>query len=55
MVVEVMMDLIQPTIMQHMIDTGIANGDHPYVIKMFILMMISAGHWACWWSGLYHL
>lgn len=42
MVVEVMMDLIQPTIMQHMIDTGIANGDHPYVIKMFIFMLISA-------------
>lgn len=42
MVVEVMMDLLQPTIMQHMIDTGIANGDHPYVIKMFILMMVSA-------------
>lgn len=42
MVVEVMMDLIQPTIMQHMIDTGIANGDHSYVMNMFILMMVSA-------------
>jgi len=42
MVLEVTMDLIQPTIMQHMIDTGIANGDNPYVLKMFIFMLISA-------------
>ncbi|WP_409369676.1 ABC transporter ATP-binding protein [Lysinibacillus sp. 38-6] len=42
MVLEVTMDLIQPTIMQHMIDTGIANGNNPYVLKMFIFMLISA-------------
>lgn len=42
MVLEVTMDLIQPTIMQHMIDTGIANGDNPYVLNMFVLMLISA-------------
>ncbi|QDQ02703.1 ABC transporter ATP-binding protein [Lysinibacillus fusiformis] len=42
MVLEVTMDLIQPTIMQHMIDTGIANGDNPYVLKMFIWMIMSA-------------
>ncbi|CAM5216430.1 Multidrug ABC transporter ATP-binding protein OS=Lysinibacillus sphaericus OX=1421 GN=LS41612_10280 PE=4 SV=1 [Lysinibacillus sphaericus] len=36
------MDLIQPTIMQHMIDTGIANGDNPYVLQMFVLMLMSA-------------
>lgn len=42
MVLEVTMDLIQPTIMQHMIDTGIANNDNPYVFKMFIFMLISA-------------
>lgn len=42
MVLEVTMDLIQPTIMQHMIDTGIANGDNPYVFKMFVLMLMSA-------------
>ena len=42
MVLEVTMDLIQPTIMQHMIDTGIANSDNPYVLKMFIFMLISA-------------
>jgi len=28
--------------MQHMIDTGIANGDNPYVFKMFVLMLMSA-------------
>ncbi|KOY80526.1 ABC transporter ATP-binding protein [Lysinibacillus macroides] len=42
MVLEVTMDLLQPTIMQHMIDTGIANEDHPYVFKMFGWMLISA-------------
>jgi ATP-binding cassette subfamily B protein len=42
MVLEVTMDLIQPTIMQHMIDTGIANNDNPYVFKMFIFMLMSA-------------
>lgn len=42
MVLEVTMDLIQPTIMQHMIDTGIANNDNPYVFKMFLFMLMSA-------------
>ncbi|MGE7943624.1 ABC transporter ATP-binding protein [Lysinibacillus xylanilyticus] len=42
MVLEVTMDLLQPTIMQHMIDTGIANGDNPYVLEMFVLMLLSA-------------
>ncbi|GAB0168323.1 ABC transporter ATP-binding protein [Lysinibacillus sp. CTST325] len=42
MVLEVTMDLLQPTIMQHMIDTGIANGDNPYVLKMLVWMLISA-------------
>lgn len=42
MVLEVTMDLIQPTIMQHMIDTGIVNGDNPYVLQMFVLMLMSA-------------
>ncbi|USK70560.1 ABC transporter ATP-binding protein [Peribacillus asahii] len=42
MCLEVAMDLLQPTMMQHMIDTGIANGDHAYVIKLGIFMLISA-------------
>ncbi|MFS0782036.1 ABC transporter ATP-binding protein [Bacillus sp. 1P06AnD] len=42
MVVEVVMDLIQPTIMQHIIDTGIAGQNHAYVIKMGLLMILSA-------------
>jgi len=42
MVLEVTMDLLQPTIMQHMIDTGIVNGDNPYVLKMFIWMLVCA-------------
>jgi ATP-binding cassette, subfamily B, multidrug efflux pump len=33
MVLEVGMDLIQPTIMQHIIDNGIAKDNTPYVIK----------------------
>ncbi|PFJ07361.1 multidrug ABC transporter ATP-binding protein [Bacillus cereus] len=42
MVLEVAMDLIQPTIMQHIIDFGIANRDLNYVIKMGLLMIGAA-------------
>lgn len=42
MVLEVAMDLIQPTIMQHIIDDGIAKEDSGYVIKMFVYMIIAA-------------
>lgn len=42
MVLEVAMDLLQPMIMQYMIDTGIANGDHAYVVTMFIWMIVTA-------------
>ncbi|MEW9579868.1 ABC transporter ATP-binding protein [Bacillus toyonensis] len=42
MVLEVAMDLIQPIIMQHIIDVGIANRDLNYVIKMGLLMLGAA-------------
>lgn len=42
MLVEVSMDLLQPTIMQHIIDNGIANNDQAYVVKYGILMFIIA-------------
>jgi len=42
MVLEVAMDLIQPTIMQHIIDNGIAKGDTAYVVQMFGLMILCA-------------
>lgn len=42
MVFEVTMDLIQPTIMQHIIDDGIAAQDHHYVLKMFLFMILAA-------------
>jgi ATP-binding cassette, subfamily B, multidrug efflux pump len=42
MCIEVLMDLLQPTIMQKMIDTGIANQDNAYVIKLGLLMLLSA-------------
>jgi ATP-binding cassette, subfamily B, multidrug efflux pump len=42
MCIEVLMDLLQPTIMQKMIDTGIANQDNGYVIKLGLLMLLSA-------------
>lgn len=42
MVLEVAMDLIQPTIMQHIIDDGIAKEDRGYVITMFVYMVIAA-------------
>lgn len=42
MCVEVVMDLLQPTLMQKIIDEGIANQDNGYVIKMGILMLLCA-------------
>src|SRR5690625_2794765 len=42
MCVEVVMDLIQPTIMQHIIDDGIANNDNAYVIKLGLLTLLTA-------------
>lgn len=42
MCLEVVMDLLQPALMQHIIDTGIANQDNAYVIKLGLLMLLSA-------------
>ncbi|ANS52326.1 multidrug ABC transporter (plasmid) [Bacillus thuringiensis] len=42
MILEVSMDLIQPTIMQRIIDIGIANKDFHYVIKMGLLVIAAA-------------
>ena len=42
MCVEVAMDLLSPTIMQHIIDDGIANDDTAYVVKLGILMLVTA-------------
>lgn len=42
MCIEVAMDLLQPTIMQKMIDIGIANQDNGYVIKLGLMMLFSA-------------
>lgn len=42
MVLEVGMDLVQPTIMQHIIDHGIAQDDTSYIIKMFGLTVLCA-------------
>ena len=42
MILEVCMDLLQPTIMQQIIDNGIAKGDNPYIYKMFAVMIASA-------------
>jgi ATP-binding cassette subfamily B protein len=42
MCIEVVMDLFQPTIMQKMIDIGIANEDNGFVIKLGLLMLLSA-------------
>ncbi len=39
MVIEVSMDLVQPTILQHIIDNGIANQDTAYILKAFGLMI----------------
>lgn len=42
MCVEVGMDLLQPMIMQHIIDNGIATDNTTYVVKMSLLMLIVA-------------
>ena len=42
MILEVVMDLVQPTILQKIIDNGIANGDEKYIISMFALMILAA-------------
>ncbi|WP_277584743.1 ABC transporter ATP-binding protein [Psychrobacillus antarcticus] len=42
MCIEVAMDLLSPTIMQHIIDGGIANNDVAYVIKLGVLMLVTA-------------
>ena len=42
MCIEVAMDLLQPTIMQHIIDVGIANNDNAYVVKLGLLMLLAA-------------
>lgn len=42
MVLEVAMDLLQPTIMKHIIDDGIAKSDTGYVVMMFGLMILCA-------------
>jgi ATP-binding cassette, subfamily B, multidrug efflux pump len=42
MLIEVGMDLVQPTIMQKIIDNGIAENNQPYIYKMFGIMIASA-------------
>ena len=42
MCIEVGMDLLQPTIMQHIIDVGIADNDNGYVLKLGLLMILTA-------------
>ena len=42
MLFEVGMDLVQPMILQHIIDNGIAENDSTYIIKMFCLMIAAA-------------
>ena len=42
MVIEVSMDLLQPTILQHIIDDGIAKSDTTYIVQMFGLMLVTS-------------
>lgn len=42
MCIEVAMDLLQPTMMQHIIDTGISNKDNAYVIQLGFWMLGAA-------------
>ncbi|MCU9612649.1 ABC transporter ATP-binding protein/permease [Caldibacillus lycopersici] len=42
MCIEVAMDLLQPSLMQRIIDEGIAHQDNSYVIQLGLLMLLSA-------------
>jgi ATP-binding cassette subfamily B multidrug efflux pump len=42
MCIEVSMDLLQPMIMQHIIDDGVANNDSTYVIELGLLMLVTS-------------
>lgn len=42
MCIEVAMDLVQPTIMQNIIDSGIAKNNQAYVVTMGVMMLVSA-------------
>lgn len=42
MILEVTMDLIQPSILEKIIDNGIGASNQSYVIKMFLLMILCA-------------
>lgn len=42
MLIEVGMDLLQPTILQHIIDDGIAKSDTTYILRMFGLMLATS-------------
>ena len=42
MVIEVSMDLLQPRILQHIIDSGIAKSDTTYIFQMFGLMLVTS-------------
>lgn len=42
MCVEVAMDLLQPMIMQKIIDNGVATGDTAYIIQMSVFMLVVA-------------
>ena len=42
MLLEVMMDLQQPTLMANIIDIGIANGDKQYILATGLKMIIVA-------------
>ncbi|MEK3763976.1 ABC transporter ATP-binding protein [Solibacillus sp. FSL K6-4121] len=42
MIVEVSMDLLQPTILQHIIDDGIAENDTAFILRSFGLMIITS-------------
>lgn len=43
MVLEVTMDLLQPRMMQNIVDNGIGNNDLPYVLHIGLLMIVFAG------------
>ena len=55
MCIEVAMDLLSPTIMQHIIDVGIANDDTAYVIKLGIVNACNCCDWVDWWSRVYDI
>ena len=42
---EVLFDLLVPVVVAQIIDVGIANNDHTYIVERFGVLLLMAGGW----------